>query len=258
MGLIDILFGSRNSTPSTPTKKTDNGSPFGLSMGLDAYNYAGVPNDNFLRDGIKRIQFFRIDHVPTEHNLFREYYGRFVNPYSGPRFGLSKIIAKSQTFFEDEVSSSREYFDFLARLQSKYGECLVTDKRYDHLPVDLYIEELNDYDRTQLPSHYQMPEYFQKKADYMRKWIKPDVSKFDIPWLNFHYHTDHLCYTAVWKKLLPHNLHSIELNFYGNTYLNLKQKYCGFFTLEYTFQNDERAVNHYLSTKKGIGQDDVL
>ena len=193
MGLINFLFGSQNSAPSTPSKKKDNGSPFGLSMGLDASNYAGEPDNYFLRDGIKRFGFSKIYNVPTEHKLFREYYGRFVNPYSAPKFGLSKIIAISQKFLEDDASSSREYFDFLARLEGKYGEGSLIDKRYDHLPMDKYIEELEEFDvdeHTQQPWNDHMAETLQKWLDYKRKWVTSDVSKFDIPWLNFEYHTE--------------------------------------------------------------------
>ena len=265
MNLLDFLFSSQNSTPSSSPKKTDNGSPFGLTMGLAAYDYADIPNDYFLRDGLKRFCFMQIHNVPKEHKLFPSYYGRFVNAYSESEFGLSKLIAKSKTLFEDETSSCHEYFDLLSRMESKYGECSLIDRRYDHVPLDKYEDELkeegytNTLNRNDQVSQVlkEMQESLQEWRDYKTKWVTSDVTKFDIPWKDFEYHTDHLCYTALWKNL-PHDLYSIELNFYGNTFFNIKNRFCGFFTLEYTFRNDEQAVNYYHSTDRDNSQDDFL
>lgn len=120
--------------------------PFGVTIGEQAIHskiikHAAVPYPygphGELFDDESMHSFYSLSYPPKFHELFLNFYGRYVNAYGkGRSTGLSRLIACSMDFDNSETSCTKEFFSFLRRLQSKYGHCEVIDKRNEVVDND--------------------------------------------------------------------------------------------------------------------------
>ena len=213
--------------------------PFGLTIGQAAIESPGP----IIQVSIDRPEIFDNEKMHSfnkifpeqHHQMFQSFYGRYVNAYGeGRSTGLSRVIACSGDFDEKETNCVAEFFNFLERLQSKYGNCnAVVDKRKNIVDCD------------------EMPE---------RK----------IPetlWRHLSSSQPQLAFFAEWDLTASSNpkhkkIDKINLSLYVKSGYGLQNiRYdSGYLALEYVFVNDRNADEIYAEelNYRGEKDDDVL
>lgn len=223
---------------SNQHEQASNG-PFGLAIGEKAIdsNAIGAPMvplsyglHGEIFDDEAMHSFYHLN-PPEHHHLFYKFYGRYVNAYGeGRRTGLSRVIACSVTFDERETNCVLEFFRFLDRLRTKYGQCVVVDKR----------SEIFDCDEL------------------------PDKKIPESIWRHIASSRPCQAFTASWELMGSNKskIDKVNLTLYVESSYGLENiRYDkGYLALEYIFSNDRNADEIYQETLRYRGEkdDDIL
>lgn len=219
--------------------------PFGLTIGqrgLEATkaHIMGSPVDSYpygshgeLFDEKNMHSFYKIN-PPQHHKLFSSFYGRYVNAYGeGRQTGLSRVIACSNDFDERETNCVLEFFNFLERLQSKYGISEAIDTRSE-------IIKCNDLPDRRIPeSLWRTLSNSKPRQVYTSSW---DLTNSNTP---------------EFKKLDQINLRLFVKSSFGLKNIRYDR---GYLALEYVFVNDRNADEIYAEeiSYRGERDDEVL